>query len=102
MSTTGPMPDSEVNAWLEPLKAVGEDEDGIDLALDALLANPKGRRSLVAHLADFAAIALDPSLPDDMRGRIARRHFGRDRNGTTPNVVSDNSIEHGGSIGWNR
>jgi hypothetical protein len=50
--------------------------DRLEAGLDTLLADPAGRYSLVQHLADFAVLALDPSLPDDMRGRIVREHFG--------------------------
>jgi hypothetical protein len=72
-----PMPDSEVNAWLEPVKAVGYDEAAIDVALDPLLAHPAGRASLVQHLADVAVLATEPSLSDVQRGRALRRHFDR-------------------------
>jgi hypothetical protein len=117
---TAPMPDSETNTWLEPLKTSGYDEIEIDAALTGLLADPVGRASLVQHLADFAVLATDPSLADAQRGRWLRQHFAsvrRDGTGKSrrtakraghadtaigPNIVDDNSIERGGVGGWNR
>jgi hypothetical protein len=74
--TTTPLPDSEVNARLRPLKAAGwDDEAAIYAALGRLLADPIGRASLVAHLADMAALATDASLTDLQRGRWLRLHY---------------------------
>ncbi len=95
--TTQPMPDSEVNAWLEPLKAVGFDEAGIDVALRGLLAAPAGRASLVQHLADVAVLATEPSLSDVQRGRALRRTFEK-----VPERAADGSFIHSGVSGWTR
>jgi hypothetical protein len=101
-----PMPDSEVNAWLEPLKAVGYDEAGIDAALTGLLTNPAGRASLVQHLADMAVLATEPSLTDVQRGRLVRAHFDLDpvagASDVAPERAADGSIVRHGVSGWTR
>jgi hypothetical protein len=73
---TPEMADSDVNARLRSLKAAAwNDEAAIYAALGRLLADPAGRASLVQHLADMAALAMDPSLTDVQRGRWLRGHY---------------------------
>jgi hypothetical protein len=84
-TTTTPLPDSEVNTRLRPLKAAGwDDEAAIYAALSQLLADPAGRASLVEHLADMAALATDPSLTDLQRGRWLRLHYEPARHRAVP------------------
>jgi hypothetical protein len=74
--TPEPMVDSDVNARLRSLKAAAWDNhEAIGAALDVLLASLEGRHSLVQHLADMASLATEPSMTDQTRGRVLRRHF---------------------------